>query len=262
VNHQQRRHWREQGYLLVRGALTAREVRKLLRAADALLATTELIEQGNGAFKIDQAISRTNALDKLTDHPRVFPLLLDLLGPFLQILGTEIFIRNAGASGPLVEWHTDGGPTMRRFLPRDGNPTLQMKAQFFLTDLAEENSGNFMLVPGSHLRTFPTRGVANPRGAIQLLAHAGDLLLFPWSLWHAVGPNRSGHARRSITFRYGQLWSRPYDYVTLPDEVLARLTPRRRRLFGDIGSEAKPSGYFYADEGEQKRLMGYNSVSS
>jgi hypothetical protein len=36
--------------------------------------------------------------------------------------------------------------------------------------------------------------------------------------------------------------------------VLARLTPRRRRLLGDLG-DVHPSSYFYANEEEQLRLM-------
>lgn len=267
----QRRHWDRNGYLLIEQALSPTEVELLLGRVDSVLASkarTDFVSQGSAAaFKIIQAVSETDALDPLTDHPAVFPLLLALLGPWLQILGSEIFVRNSGSGRePLVSWHTDGGPTLGAFLPRRGNPVLQMKAQFFLTDLRERDSGNFMLVPGSHKTTLPPDRIESkeiPDGAIQLRARAGDVLLFPWSLWHAVGPNHSGRTRRSATFRYGQLWSRPYDYERLPQEVLARMTPRRRRLFGDLGPNADPVSYFYPDEEEHLRLMGASpSLSS
>ena len=144
------------------------------------------------------------------------------------------------------------------FRSRRGNPVLQMKAQFFLTDLSDDDCGNFMLVPGSHRVTLPPDRIESketPDGAIQLRARAGDVLLFPWSLWHAVAPNHSGRIRKSITFRYGQLWSRPYDYERLPETVLGRMTPRRRRLFGDHGPNADPVSYFYPNEEEHLRLM-------
>ena len=50
-----------------------------------------------------------------------------------------------------------------------------------------------------------------------------------------MAPNLSDTVRRSITFRYGQMWCRAYDYEKCPEKVLARMTPRRRRLMGDMG---------------------------
>lgn len=262
---EQRRHWEEQGYLLLERALSPAVTAQLLGRVNEVLEAYDrkrLFLQKSGAaheqpqaFKIARAITETDALDILTDHPSTFPWLLTLLGPYLQILGTEIFVRRPGpCADPLIEWHTDGGPVMADFLPNSGNPVLQMKAQFFLTDLSASDSGNFMLVPGSHRTPFPEHEPPTA-GAIQLIARAGDVLLFPWSLWHAVAPNRSGHERKSVTIRYGPMWSRTYDYNRLPPGVLARMTPRRRRLFGDIGKRPHPYDYFYPDPQEQLRLM-------
>lgn len=261
--------WERDGYLFLENVLSTTETASLLKAVDILLESAEqahiLSQQDTGprggtqAFKIAQAITLTSALDPLTDHPRIFPLLLTLVGPYLQILGTEIFVRLPGpAVEALVEWHTDGGPAMEGFLPRPGNPILQMKVQFFLTDLTGPDMGNFMLVPGSHRTTFADGeqfSLSPPAGAIQVMARAGDAILFPWSLWHAVAPNRSGNVRKSVTLRYGPMWSRPYDYDRLPAEVLARMTPRRRRLFGDLGEAAHPHSYYYPDTAEQLGLM-------
>ena len=33
------------------------------------------------------------------------------------------------------------------------------------------------------------------------------------------------------------MWCRPYDYEKCPEEVLSRMTPRRRRLMGDMGEK-------------------------
>jgi ectoine hydroxylase-related dioxygenase (phytanoyl-CoA dioxygenase family) len=259
----QRRQWDRQGYVVIENVLTADETASLLQAADEVVARSPaFIEQGNGAahaFKVANAVTKTDAVDALVDHPRVFPSLLALLGPFLQVLGTEIFLRTPGSGGePIVPWHTDGGPTLGAFLPRRGNPALQLKVQFFLTGLEEQDHGNFMFVPGSQRIALPRHlheTTATPAGAIQLCVRAGDAVIFPWSLWHAVAPNHSTRVRRSITIRYGQLWSRPYDYTRLPDDVLARLTPRRRRLFGDLGTNADPVTFFYPNEDEHVRLM-------
>jgi ectoine hydroxylase-related dioxygenase (phytanoyl-CoA dioxygenase family) len=269
VTDKQLRHWEKHGYLLLQQVLSATEAEKLFHAVDAVLESAngaQTFLQRNSvpdkkirAFKIAQAITQTEALDSLTDHPRIFPWLLKLIGPYLQVLGTDILVRqpSPGAKA-LVDWHTDGGPALSGFLPGDGNPILQLKVQFFLTDLTEPDRGNFMLVPGSHRVAFPTEElspVSPPAGAIQIKAKMGDAILFPWSLWHAVAPNRSRQVRKSIVFRYGPMWSRPYDYEHLPSTVLARMTPRRRRLFGDLGEEPHPSAYFYPDPCEQLQLM-------
>jgi ectoine hydroxylase-related dioxygenase (phytanoyl-CoA dioxygenase family) len=269
VTEEQLRHWEEHGYLLLQQVLSTAEAEKLLNAVDAVLESShraQMISQQDNAsreevraFKIAQAITQTDALDSLTDHPRTFPWLLTFIGPYLQILGTEIFVRRPGPGvEALVDWHTDGGPALGGFLPSSGNPILHMKVQFFLTDLTEPDSGNFMLVPGSHRVAFPDSGLpamSPPPGAIQIRAQAGDVLLFPWSLWHAIAPNQSRQVRKSISFRYGPMWSRPFDYERLPSEVLARMTPRRRRLFSDFGGGAHPFSYFYPDPCEQLGLM-------
>jgi ectoine hydroxylase-related dioxygenase (phytanoyl-CoA dioxygenase family) len=264
----QRRLWEEQGFLVVSQALSSSEIAGILKAVDGALEAKHgsvFSQQAAGvkrkshAFKIATAITQTDSLDPLLDHPAVFDLLLEFVGPYLQVMGTEIFVRLHGAGAePLVEWHCDGGPAMTGWLATPGHPVLQMKVQYFLTDLSQSDSGNFMCVPGSHLRPFPKKGFraqSPPPGAIQIHARPGDAILFPFSLWHGVAPNRSGCTRKSVAIRYGPMWSRPYDYEHLPARVLARMTPRRRRLLGDLGKETHPSSYFYPDDAEHLRLM-------
>ena len=201
---------------------------------------------GKGAYTIIRAIERTDALDPLTDHPRTFGTILSLMGPYLQIMGTQIYVRHPDVEA-LMGFHTDAGPSLQRIHPHPDSLPLQFKIQFFLTDLSEPDQGNFMCVPGSHKVRFPENRLAKgeyPEGAIQVLAEAGDAVIFPWALWHGVGPNQTDRIRKSVTFRYGQMWSRPYDYDKLPADALARMTPRRRRLFGDMGENHHPTDYF------------------
>jgi ectoine hydroxylase-related dioxygenase (phytanoyl-CoA dioxygenase family) len=270
---EQTRLWEEQGFLFLPQALQPSETATLLRAVDAVLESKHgrIFSQDSGvgertrAFKVANAVTETDALDALIDHPSIFPLLLAFLGPYLQTMGTEIFVRLPGSGQePLIDWHRDGGTAMGNLAATPAIPILQLKAQFFLTDLGEPDAGNFMLVPGSHRVPFPARGLApgaTPTGAIQLMAQPGDAVLFAWSLWHAVAPNRVGRARKSIAIRYGPMWSRPYDYERLPRRVLERMTPRRRRLFGDLGRGAHPSSYFYPDDDEHLAIMQGDPVS-
>jgi len=80
-------------------------------------------------------------------------------------------------------------------------------------------------------------------------------VLFPLSLGHGVAPNRSDSTRVSVILRYGQAFCRPYDYWTTPSQqILDQLTPRRRRLLGDLGSPSRPSD-FYGAIPDQLELM-------
>ena len=70
------------------------------------------------------------------------------------------------------------------------------------------------------------------------------MAIFPHNLWHSVAPNHGDSVRRSVTFRYGQMWCRPYDYEKAPAEVLARMPARRRRLLGDLGDDYIATDYY------------------
>ena len=246
----QQQQWQEQGFLLLKQVLKPDEIETLLTAVDKVIETylqkTPKMKGGTGAYTIIRAIEQTAALDMLTDHPRAFGTILALMGPYLQIMGTQIYVRHPEQDA-LMAFHTDAGPSLQRIHPHPESLPLQFKVQFFLTDLSAPNQGNFMCVPGSHKHPFPENAFAKgtyPDGAMQVLAAAGDAVIFPWALWHGVGPNRTERIRKSVTFRYGQMWCRPYDYDTLPPDVLARMTPRRQRLFGELGENPHPTDYY------------------
>lgn len=248
----QRKQWHEEGFLLIKQVLSPAEIKGLLTVVDAVIeaycqrtSSLQGTRFGKGAYTIIRAIEQTAALDALTDHPRTFGTILSLMGPYLQIMGTQIYVRHPDEAA-LMAFHTDAGPSLQHIHPHADSLPLQFKVQFFLTELSQPNQGNFMCVPGSHKRPFKgnfEKGTY-PDGAMQLLAEAGDAVIFPWALWHGVGPNRTGRIRKSVTFRYGQMWCRPYDYESLPVEVLDRMTPRRRRLFGDMGENHHPTDYY------------------
>ena len=252
LTEEQRKHWDEQGYLVVKQVLSTEEIRTLLDAVDPVI--EDYVREtdgpnaprfGRGAFTIIQAIERTDALDVLTDHPNIFGTILALMGPYLQIMGTQIYTRHP-SDDPLLSFHTDAGPSLQQIHPHPQSLPLQFKVQFFLTDVSKPDSANFMLVPGSQNEPFPEHPEPGfiPEGAIQVLAEPGDAVIFPWAQWHSVGPNKTDRIRKSVTFRYGQMWSRPYDYETLPPHVLERMTPRRQRLFGYMGEDYHPTDYF------------------
>lgn len=259
ITPEEERTFRTQGYLLMRGALSPAEVGALLAESERLITAAEqggsVVRESyyhENSYKVAQVLRRTDALDHLIDHPSYFGRLVSLIGPYIQLMGTEIFIRGAAEDAAITGFHTDLGPALQGFLPTDdANPFLQIKVQLFLTDLSEPDSSNFALIPGSHRRRVTETDAmclihevnrridadgSLPPDAVQVLARPGDALMFPHTLWHGVSRNRSGRTRYSIALRYGQTALRPherFDFVLT--DTRRRLTPRQRRLLGDFG---------------------------
>jgi hypothetical protein len=263
--------WESEGIAHIRGALDLAEVSQLLDALEPLidgvrsgsLKGASIPSEGNHTVRIENAIEFTDALDPLIDHPRILPLLVKFLSPHLALLGSEIYARYESEQ-EILEFHMDGGPSLWRVVLDPRSICLSLKVQFFLTDVDRPDSGNFMYVPGSHrLRPHSVSGdelvlpteIIQTR-ATQILAKRGDAVVFPWSLWHAVAPNQSGRIRKSVILRFGQLWCRPNDRWNVAEQTLARMTPRRRRLCGDLGEDASPVAWYFPPEQESIILGG------
>jgi hypothetical protein len=265
--------FRNDGYLLLKSVFPPVEVETLLAevhrvveeaAGIGAILREETYVFNENSFRLVRILRLSRMFDHLIDHSGYFGKLVSLIGPHIQLMGTEIFVRGP-ANETIVNFHTDLGEGLQQILPDDENSFLQIKMQIFLTDLSEPDSGNFVLVPGSHrVRVKDTDEYCTvktinrqiepdgrlPDSALQVLAQPGDVLFFPHSLWHAVAPNRSGRTRYSIVLRYGQLTLRPYERF---DPVLTdpkrRFTRRQRRLLGDFGIDS-PGAYRPSNQSE------------
>lgn len=256
LSQEERSFWNENGYLHLKGCLNDKEVSTL--SAEL----SELAEQAKGWSDEQKAMYTstagngdhldivglplvTDAADMLMDHPNIFGRILGLMGPYIYVPAMEYLERHPH-DGQLLRLHTDGGCSLRGMFPSPDSLLLQLKVQVFLTDTDKPNSGNFMMVPGSHRTHFPIEASeieTATRKAIPVLANKGDALIFPWSLWHAVAPNQA-NTRRSVITRYTQLWMRPVDYDCVPDEIVRRKSPRRRLLLASIPGCKAQSDYY------------------
>lgn len=269
--------WHQDGFLVIKDVIPRHEIDDLLKGVDEVLSIHQSTQSdlkntehvhGKEYFNIHKALEYTDSLDYLLDHPKVFDITTFLMGPYIQVMSCHIFIRHPSTTtSPIGKFHTDGGPALQRILPNQHNLPLQFKAQFFLTDMEEEDSSNFALIPGSHLKNVPyhhpfcfvpecnkyiEQGMMPP-DAIQLKVKAGDVLIHPWSLWHAVAPNKSENTRKSISIRYGQMWFKTY-HNEMSKNILERMTPRQRRLLGDFG-DIETGDVVYRPPNDQVPLM-------
>ena len=270
-----RRQYERCGYVHLPQALISTEVAQIESLLDHLVERLSFAGQmptehmeADHTVRVRNAIAQEPGFANLIDHAAILPHLVDLLGPYLYLVASEVFVRSP-RSTPMIRFHTDGGPAMQQISVDPSGQALSAKVQFFLTDLSEPDSGNLMVVDGSHRQRPAARDPhcwvqeANvlldqgqpPPNSRQILAKPGDAVIFPYSLWHAVAPNRSGRTRKSVILRYGQLWHRPFDHTTHPAALLDQLTARQRRIVGDLGTQSR-SKDFYKPADQLRILAG------
>jgi len=278
----QLKNWNKDGYLIVKNVISTKEIKHLLSVIDKIIAEQDMPSQhkknteknhGKEYYNIHNPFDYTDQLDYLLDHPNVFDIVTFLMGPYIQAMSCHLFVRhpsNADATN-IGKFHTDSGPALQRILPAPGNLPLQIKVQFFLTDVLEDNISNFIAIPGSHLKRvkyhhpyclvpecnqYLERGELPP-DAKQLKVKAGDILIHALTLWHAVAPNKSQNTRRSISIRYGQMWFKEY-YSNMTENIRNRMTPRQRRLLGDFGQETSGDVAYRPPKDHVPLMLGDN----
>jgi hypothetical protein len=247
----ERQLWQKDGFLHIRGALDPAQTQRVLAGTrqaetDLRKMTAEAQAQHCGAtgstasddLRIRNAVALGPFMDDLIDHLPIYGRAVALLGPYLQVCGTEVLLRKPFPHDALAV-HVDGGAGLGRMIPDFTSTISHVKALYFLTDVNADDHGNVVLIPGTHTEPLPETAkelAAHPARArsFQLHAAAGDAILFPSTLWHAVAPNRGDTTRTSVVVWYSQTWARPVDYVEMTPSVLSRLTDRQRLMFGDL----------------------------
>ena len=220
--------FRRDGYLHLKRCIPAELVGRCLDAVNQMVAEyeQERPEKHGTTYTIIQTLLKSGgtngALDELMDLPTLFPTILDLMGPYIQVMGSQIYVRYPQEGSKMLSgWHTDAGPSLGQIHVTEDSLPINLKVQFFLTPIPVANAANFALTPGSHRTPLPEPDEreawadGDPPGALQLICEPGDVAIFPNTLWHGVAPSfaldeEGQGVRRSVTLRYGQMWSRPY----------------------------------------------------
>ena len=279
LTEEQKCQWKEDGYLVLKGVLSDEEIKNVTTVVDQMDEEhrEQLHSEGvqnesdakpyTGLNKLN-IIENSDIFVELMDHPVTFPVVLELLGPFIQLSMSQAMIRppNPENKGLAHALHPDGGQAMQRIRVDNNSLPLQIKIQYFLTPLATPEHGNFTIVPGSHHRPFPAAQLGNAESphnaeAVQLCVEAGDAAVFPHALWHGASSNRSDYARKTLIYCYNHHCFRAYDYKEVSPELLERCTPRQRRLLGDIG-EWQPGSYFYSPADQEEVMKGHTEYET
>lgn len=225
------------GYLVVENALTPHELRRLRAAADDAEAIWRAdaerpgfrrhdLEQVLGILEYDPIF-----LDTLV-HPRIFPMVRQLLGPDVMMLDHDYFITPLGAKIPFG-WHVDLDlPNIYHSRSR-----LMVKVFYVLEDIPPHGGGTLVL-PGSH-RFPPGFELPNAEvpedlpGAVQMALSAGSAYIFTGRTYHSAGNNTSDVVRRLLIYNYGHKWMRIWQSYEPSKALMGRAgTPMLRQLLG------------------------------
>ncbi|MCY4062427.1 MAG: phytanoyl-CoA dioxygenase family protein [Chloroflexi bacterium] len=252
---EQRRQFREEGYLIVRNALDEDTINRLIEAGDRLIATDERVNRHQTSEFYDgfrNCIVMDDAFIPLLTNSVTLPLVIQLLGSNLQLSTSHLIYRHPDPPGTpdtvrRPGWHRDGGRTSFD-LGQDNYPRLGLKCAFYLTDLSEPNSGVTMLAPGSNRLTEHIEipeGETDPETAIEPLLNPGDCVIFEYRTWHAGAPNFSDITRKCVMIGYCYRWLKPLDFVKQEASFVDKLSEIERYLVGeevDETVEFQPEG--------------------
>lgn len=225
-----------QGYLHLRGVLSADEVADLLR----------LVEENKGkdiatinedpsyaSNQLNRPLSRMIDADarfaRLLDHPAAAPYLAEFLGEDYRHIDNDLYFTYPGYKGG--SWHRGvrAHPTGHVV---DGEFICPMVKVFYcLTDVGP-GQGEFVVIPGSHKSHFEidTNRVDLPGQRIFDDVRAGDLIIFNEGLLHNGRPNLSEKTRITLIVNFGRTDAGPWPGYTPKPETLAAVSERQRRI--------------------------------
>ena len=236
----ERRHFEEQGYLIVPGVLPAEKVAVLAAAAERVEAEWRPKRElkPHHPLNLLDAIGKDLAFLDLLDLPQTFMKVVDILGWHIQLYHSHLIVTPPLPAGhrpkqPRLGWHQDSG-RLNLELEGEPRPRVSLKIGFFFSSTKNADRGNFHVVPGSHRLNrldLPEDSLQDHPNATPVRADAGDAVFFDRRLWHAPGRNRSNVTRKVLFLGYSYRWLRPRDDMTV-EHYLPGADPVRRQLLG------------------------------
>lgn len=242
----ERRQFCEEGFLIVRNAITQEQAEGLEALVDSIYEERKREGFDGANLFFPNFVGRDQAFIDLVDNPTTFPKVFGLMGWNIYLYHSHLGVttREAPDTQPVRQplgFHQDSGRVNREmeFSPR---PMLSLKVAYWLSDVSEPGRGNFYIVPGSHLQdTLDRPDGRNPEGAIPVLAERGDAVFFDRHLWHARSPNHSPVVRKGLFYGYGFRWIRTKDDMTIRPDLFETCDPIRKQL---LGHGTNSNGFF------------------
>lgn len=248
-----------QGFLHVPGVISGAMLTRLQaafeaaadRCADSWPASSPLL-----FFDIPQPLDQDDVFVDLADIPTLFPLLLAIIGPDIQLLQAQARLWRPGPSHT-PDWHTDLWGIRGINIGQTTN--FHLKVHFFPWDLAPDQ-GCLAFLPGTH--RFADRAerpgrlqVSDSPVVRKVVPKAGDAVLFNTHLLHRALDNHSRQVRRSLIYSYSHFWVKGAVSGVPRDLERLATTPQRRQLFQQPACHVEPPFFLKAYETGHGRDM-------
>ncbi|WP_395142837.1 phytanoyl-CoA dioxygenase family protein [Armatimonas sp.] len=233
----ERRHFNEQGYLIVEDALDTEQLARLTQLTDAI--HEKKIAAGfdpSAALFYPNFIPDAPEFADLVDYQKILPKVWGILGWNIYLYHAHLIVTppsGKARDNKTFGWHQDSG-RVNAEMESHPRPRLSLKVAYFLSDTSEEGRGNFWILPGSHLNdtlALPTDKLGQPEGAIPVRVKPGTAVFFDRRLWHTASPNWSDVTRKILFYGYGYRWIRTKDDMTVRD-LWPQSDPIRKQLLG------------------------------
>ena len=225
----------DQGFTVIPDFIDPATLLEVRRALEPFLGS----HHGRNAFegfsteRVYTLVARAAVFERLTDDARLMAILDRVLLPgFLLTASQAIAIEPGEAAQGL---HTDDGfYGLRR--PRAAVSYSLIAA----IDEFRWANGATEIIPGSHLWGDPgdpdrpaTHADMEPM-LVPMEIPAGAAIVFPGTLVHRGGANRTDKPRLALTNQYCQPWARTQEnfYLGVPREQVRDMSPRLQTLLG------------------------------
>jgi len=229
--------FKKDGFIVLPDVLSSSEINEYILAIDKIAAKSKTFI--GGYLRESNIIEKDLIFADLINHSTTFSYVQALLYGYPRLMSTEAIIRpNSNLKDDPVRWHEDGpnSPSYRQLsFPA---PTIQVKVGYFLNDILSDDSGNLVVLPGSHLLpNGPPTHLATSESvpnAVQLKVKAGSAVIFHSALWHCVQPNDQEISRYSIYIGYCLPWMAPFDRSASSITLRSLLKKEQRELLMDF----------------------------
>ncbi|MCX6380624.1 MAG: phytanoyl-CoA dioxygenase family protein [Armatimonadetes bacterium] len=219
----QRYHLDALGYLLLKGVLTPDEVKSIKAALYRLKEEPDLAKHrvythkhGDHHQLFGHLVEYDPALLAYAVHPKLVPLVEELVGGAVRLEESEAIInrRNPEADVALLRqrhstptgFHTGTRHGWGTYFEQERFHCIFVKTLAYLTDVGAEDGGT-AVIPGSHKMSWRQQemidaALSDPSLIHQVVAQAGDVLLFSESLIHSTTEILSDKERAIIVSGY------------------------------------------------------------
>jgi ectoine hydroxylase-related dioxygenase (phytanoyl-CoA dioxygenase family) len=213
--------FRDNGFVVVEGVLSADEVDALRRVTEAMVegargltGHTEVYDLEDSHTPETPKVRRIKtphhhhpAFAALVGHPNIIAVLQRLIGPEIRMDTSKLNLKAAGY-GAAVEWHQDWA-----FYPHTNDDLCAVG--IMMDDCALEN-GPLMAIPGSHRGPIldhhhagvfcgaidPDTSEIDFSAAVPMTGRAGAITVHHARTIHGSAPNRSDRPRRLLLHQY------------------------------------------------------------